>query len=105
MNRLDFSTIQSSDNYTHYINVVVLAQFFQPSIIYLKTGDKNASMELQDWVPITINNITEAYTAQVIVPDGTIQITHANSKALMTAISYGFTERGCLWSPRRAQLN
>ena len=93
LNKLDFSTISSSKNYSHYVNIIVMAQYYQPSMIYLRSGGVNMSLESQEWLPIVVNNITEAYAARVIIPEGVIQIVHANASALMTAIVYGFTER------------
>ena len=90
MNQLDFSTIRYSDNYTHYINIIVMEQYFQPYMIYLRAGGVDVSLNIEDWVPIVFVNITVAYTIQVTVPEGTVQITHENSTALLTAIVYGF---------------
>ena len=92
LNQLHFSTVRSPENYSHYINIIVLEQYFQPSTISLRAGGiTNVSLESQEWVPIVVNNITKAYATQVAVPEGTVHITHANSSALMTAIAYGFT--------------
>ena len=90
LNKLDFTTIQSSNDYSHYANIIVIAQYYQPSMIYMRTGGVNASLELQDWVPIIVNNVTEAYAVQVTV-EGVTHINHLNSTALMTAVVYGFT--------------
>ena len=89
LNQLDFSTI-ISENYSHYINIIVMAQYYQPSMIYLRSGGVNMSLESQEWVPIVVNNITEAYAARVEVSEGLVQIVHSDSNALITAISYGF---------------
>ena len=89
LNQLDFSTI-ISENYSHYINVIVMAQYYQPSMIYLRSGGVNMSLDSQEWVPIVVNNITEAYAARVEVSEGLVQIVHSDSNALITAISYGF---------------
>ena len=96
----DFSSkIVSSTNhnitypyYAQFINVIVMAEYFQPSQIYLKTSSINKSLESYNWVPITVDNTTEAYAAQVYLEatDEVFQITHFNSSALMSAIIYGF---------------
>ena len=93
MNKLDFSTICKSSDYSSYVNIVVMAQYFQPSMMYLQTGVVNTSLLLHNWVPIVANNVTEAYAAQVAVPEGVAHITHVDANALMTAIVYGFAER------------
>ena len=100
LNQLHFSTIISSVNYSHYVNIIVLEQYFQPNMIFvLRTGSRNTSMESQEWVPIVINNITKAYATQVAVSNGTVHITHANSSALMTAIAYGFAQNASYGHP------
>ena len=92
LNKLDFSTIRSSSNYDHYVNIIVTAQYYQPSMMYLRTGGVNMSLESQDWVPIVVNNITEAYATQVTIDlEGAVHIIHLNSTALLTAIVYGFS--------------
>ena len=90
LNKLDFSTIHSSSNYNSFVNIIVMAEYYQPNMMYLKTGEVNISLESQDWVPIVVNNITEAYAAQVNV-EGATHIIHLNSTALLTAVVYGFT--------------
>ena len=93
LNKLDFSTIRSSNNYDNFVNIIVMAQYYQPSMMYLRTevtGGVNVSLESQDWIPIVVNNITEAYATQVTV-EGVTHIIHLNSTALLTAIAYGFT--------------
>lgn len=104
MNKLDFSTIHSSINYDHYVNIIVMPQFYQPSMMYLRTGGGNISLESQEWVPIVVNNITKAYAAQVTILAGAAQIVHANTSALMTAIVYGFAERNGYGYPAGLRL-
>jgi len=105
LNQLDFSTIRNSSSYKHYINIIVMEQYYQPSMMYLITGGVNRSLASQDWIPIVVNNITEAYATQVAVSEGVIQIVHANSTALMTAIAYGFKERGAYGHPGGLLIN
>ena len=90
LDRLDFPTINSSENYSHYVNIIVMAQYYQPSMIYLRSGGVNMSLESQEWVPIVVNNITEAYAARVNVQEGLIQLVHANPTGLLTAVAYRF---------------
>ena len=99
LNQFHFSTIISSVNYSHYVNIIVLEQYFQPNMIFLRTESSNTAMESQEWVPIVINNITKAYATQVAASKGTVHITHANSSALMTAIAYGFAQNASYGHP------
>ena len=91
LDRLDFLTIHNSEHFNHYVNIIVMAQYYQPSMIYLRSGGVNMSLESQEWVPIVVNNITEAYAARVNVQEGLVQLFHANSTGLLTAIAYGFS--------------
>ena len=106
LNKLDFSTIQSSENYSHFVNILVTAQHFQSGMIYMRTTEANRSLESQglEWVPIVVDNITEAYATRVVIPEGAVQIVHANSSALMTAIVYGFGERNGYGNPAGLKL-
>ena len=85
--------IISHSNYTQFINIIVMAEYFQPSQIYMKVGRIHKTLESYNWVPITVDNIIEAYAAHVYLEatDEVFQITHFNTSALMSAIIYGFT--------------
>ena len=107
LNRLDFSTIQQrSDNYSHYINIIVMEQYYQPEMIYLKTGGKNESLQSKNFssVRISVNGSHKAFAIQVNVLEGVVQIIHANSSALITAISYGFAAHACYGHPAGLKL-
>jgi len=96
LNRLDFSTIRrSSDNYKNCINIIVMAQYYQPDMMNLIVGGKNISLQSQNisWDPINVDNVVKAYATQVCnIPEGIVRVTHANTSALMTAIAYGFSD-------------
>ena len=89
----DVSTIRnpSRSGYIHYVNVIVMSQYYQPEIIYIIENGMNKSPSVEKWIPIKVNNITEAYAVQVKVQEGTIKIIHNNSEALMSMTVYGFT--------------
>ena len=79
-------------SYKHYvINVFVLAEYYQPNLIYLTTEGINQTLESYNWVPIVINNITEAYGTEVYMDavEEIFQIIHFNNSALMSGITYG----------------
>ena len=106
LSKLDFSTILlNSQDYNHYINIVVIAQYFQPDMIYLRTQNFNRSLESQSWTPIVVNNITEAYATKVRIVIGTGQVIHANKLAMMTAVVYGFAEYTGYGHPGGLKLN
>ena len=78
--------------YKHYLNIVVLAEYFQTDLIYLNAGGINQTLTSYSWVPIVVDGITEAYGTQIKlnIDDEMFQITHSNPSALMSAIVYGF---------------
>ena len=78
-------------SWTHYINIIVLAQYYQPNMIYLETGGMNKSLDTQEWIPIKVNNITEAYGTTINISSvGISEVIHADKTALMSVIVYGF---------------
>ena len=89
--KFKFSTVHSP-YHDHYVNIIVIAQYYQPDIIYLTEGKISRSLKTQHWVPITVNNVTEAYITQVKITEGVVEIVHSNSAALMTTIVYGFSK-------------
>jgi len=78
-------------DYQHYVNIIVMPEYYQPNLIYLNAGSINQTLESYDWVPIKVNNTTEAYAAKIYlnVTEEIFQITHLNKAALMSAILYG----------------
>ena len=90
-NTFQFSTLQGQSGYTHYINIIVLAQYYQPDMIYLILGGVNRSLDTQQWVPIVVNNVTEAYSVQVMISEGVAEIVYTYTSAtVMSATTYGF---------------
>ena len=85
-------------DYEHYINIVVLADYYQPEMITITSlGGIHQSLESQSWVPIIRSNVTDAYAAQINISSDHLNISHsvfdvshANKSALMTVVVYGF---------------
>ena len=102
-NKFTVSTIRNTTqpNYKHYVNIIVLAQYYQPDMILLKSGGSNMSLDTQQWVPINIRRNTEAYATQVTLSEGLTEIEHNNSKALMTVNIYGFASGESYGHPGR----
>ena len=92
LNKFDFSTTRNSSQsgYNHYVNIIVMAQYYHPNMIYLISGGVNRSLVTQQWVPIQVNSITEAYATQVTIPEGVTHIVHTDAAAQMMIIVYGF---------------
>ena len=97
MNKFDVSTLlyllPTFYNYTHYVNIIVMAQYYQPNMIYLTVDGVTRSLATEQWVPIEANSITEAYATQVEIPEGPAKIFHTNAAAQISVIVYGFTAR------------
>jgi len=90
-NEINLSTISSG--YYNYINIVVLKEYYQPSMMYWITGGVKRSLQSQSWSTITFNQVTEAYYTQLSVSNGPVTIMHTTAKALMSAVVYGFDYR------------
>ena len=77
-------------SYNHYINIIVLANYYQPEMISISTtGGVSQSLDSLSWVPIMRNNVVEAYAVQVSISQGIFKVTHADMDALMTVVVYG----------------
>ena len=89
-NEINLSTVQSS-SYNNYINIVLLAEYYQPDMVYLMANGGNKSLQSQSWQPIRCNGRVEAYGARVSISKGAVKIVHTNSTAAaaMTAVVYG----------------
>ena len=94
-----FSTLKSQLDFTHYINIIVLAEYYQPDLIYLISGGVNKSLDNHQWVPIVINSVTEAYGIQVNISKGISEVFHGNTSALMTTSVYGFADNNAYGHP------
>ena len=92
LNKFDFSTIRNplESGFNHYVNIIVKEQYYQPNMIYLIAGGVNRSLVTQQWVPIQVNNIIEAYATQVNILEGVTHIFHTDTSAEMMTIVYGF---------------
>ena len=88
LNELGFSTTYNY-NFNHFINIIVTKQYYQPNLIYLKTGGVNISLATQHWEPIRVNNITEVYITQMSILQGMSTVFHCNLTAQMMVIVYG----------------
>ena len=95
------STIQSSSYDLHFVNIIVLAQYYQPDMMYLFMGGVNTSLSSQEWIPIIVNNVSEAYVTQVNVQEGVVKISHNDTNALMTTMVYGFAQGESYGHPGR----
>jgi len=102
-NRFVSITIRNTtrSDYKHYVNIIVLAQYYQPDMIHLISGGKNASLNTLKWVPIRVKHSIEAYATQMTISGDVVEIAHANENALMTVVIYGFANQGGYGHPGR----
>ena len=108
LSKFEFSTIRNPLilGYNHYVNIIVMEQYYQPNMIYLIAGGVNRSLATQQWVPIQVNNTIEAYATQVNITEGVAQVFHTDSSAQMMTIVYGFARHdgyghiGGMYMPR-----
>ena len=84
------STLQGQLSYIHYINIIVLPQYYQPDMIYLISGGVNRSLDTHQWVPIMVNNVIEAYSVQVKIQYGVAVVVHQDNNARLSQMIYGF---------------
>ena len=89
--KINLSTISSDFN--NYISIIVLKEYYQPSMMYWITGGVKRSLLSQSWTAIKFNQVTEAYYTQLSVANGPITIMHTTANALMSAVVYGFDYR------------
>ena len=102
VSRFQFPTFRhpsSSTNYPTYINIIVMAQYYQPKSIYLTTGGSRRSLDAQEWTPFRVNNVVEAYATKVAVSRGIVEIIHTDATALMTTVVYGIATRNSYMHP------
>ena len=92
LNKFDFSTIRNplGSGYNHYVNIIVMEQYYQPNMIYLISGGVTRSLVTEQWVPILVNNSAKAHAAQINISEGVTQVFHTNTLAQMMTIVYGF---------------
>lgn len=76
--------------FRHYINVIVLAAYYYPNMIYLTMRGSSIQLNSVRWVPIRVNNVVEAYAAQMEISEGVARLFHTNTGALLSMVVYGF---------------
>ena len=78
----------SLNNFTHYLNIIIPAEHYQPDQIFLD-GRSLQSLSLEV-VAIVHNGETMAYATQVTVSATTHTLIHGNSTGVIGVVSYGF---------------
>jgi len=77
-----------------FVNIIVMAQNYQSDMIYLTTTGGKMSLSTQEWVPIKVKGIIEAYATKVAILSSIVEVTHTtNITALMSVVVYGISAR------------
>ena len=88
-----FRYAQNSLYIYSFINIIVMARYYQPDEIYLIKDGAKMSLSTQTWTPITVKDVIEAYATKVPVLRGVVEIFHTNKVASMTTMVYGIDQR------------
>ena len=88
-----FRYAASSSYIPSFINIIVMAQYYQPDKIYVIRDGVKMSLSTQTWTPITVNNVIEAYATKIPVLPAVVEIIHTDGEALMTTMVYGIEQR------------
>ena len=80
--------------YTHSVTVVVLKEYFDPTMIYISSRGINQSLDTFQWVAIQANNVTEAYYTIISnITPASFEVLHMDQNALLNTMSFGFSSR------------
>ena len=93
-NRILSSTAsyQTDLRYIHSLIVIVLAEHFNPNLIYMNSGGNSESLDTYQWVPIQANNVVEAYYTHITnISTGSFEVFHVNQTALLNTVLFGFS--------------
>ena len=92
--KFQFSTFHLTSNLAYSPNfVIVMAEYYQPDMIYLIRDGAKRSLGTEIWTPIRVKNVVEAYATKVAVLSSIVEIIHSNIMASMSTIVYGVSAR------------
>ena len=92
-NELKFSHSNIVEHSARHVNLIVLAEYYQPDSIRLIGGGTNKTLSDGDWTPIKVNSVNVAYALQYRFNSllGETTIVHTNPDALMMVTAYSFS--------------
>ena len=101
LSKFQFPTFHHTNSYYYptYVNIIVMAQYFQPDSIHMVTGGLKTSLSTQEWTLFNLNNVTQAYATKISILHGVAEIVHTDVTALMTVIAYGVSDRNGYMQP------
>ena len=90
--------LSSTEYYTtdlgfiHSVIVIVLAEYFNPNMIFFNSAGITASLDTQNWIPIVANDVTEAYYTNITnISAGTFEVFHTDQMALLNTMLFGLS--------------
>ena len=90
-NHYSLPTFQPDDNsftFSHYMNVFILAQYYQPEQIFF--DNQQLSSTNLNFTAIKQDGTPQVYAAQVDLTEGVHTLHHADAEAKLGVIMYGF---------------
>jgi len=93
--------LQTGYNSSSMINIIVLAQFYQPDKMFLIYEGTNSSLISQPWNILAVNNTIKAYTLKVYMYADKVEIVHTNTivKPLFMCMVYGYNGNAVFGHP------
>ena len=72
--------------------MLVLAECFDPAMVYFNSGDSSQSLENNQWVAIQANDATEAYYTHINnISTGVFEVFHTNENGLLNTVLFGLS--------------
>ena len=91
-NRVLSSTVLHTTEYIHSVIVIVLAEYYDPSMIFFESGGNSEALTSQQWVPIQVNSVVEAYYTHINnISTNTFEVFHTDRNALLNTMLYGLS--------------
>ena len=91
-NSYSLPTMQPNNNsftFTHYMNIFISAQYYQPDQIFL--DNQLLSSYSLNFTAIAQDGVPQVYAAQVDLTEGVHTLHHADAEAMLGVIMYGFS--------------
>ena len=99
-NSYSLPTMQPNNNsftFTHYMNIFISAQYYQPDQIFL--DNQLLSSYSLNFTSIAQDGVPQVYAAQVDLTEGVHTLHHADAEAMLGVIMYGFARANSYGHP------
>lgn len=79
--------------YIHSLIIIVLSDYFNADMIYMRSAGNSVLLDTQQWIPIQVNSITEAYYTHINnISTGSFEVFHTNPRASLNTMLFGFSQ-------------